>query len=207
VAPAASFRLGAGDSFSLSVFNEISGTQLNSPNITGEYRIDPDGNVQLHLVGTVHLEGLTLEEARVMLNERLGEYLLNPDVTLTLTTIRSRYVYVLGYVAHQRVLTIGTRDTVLDVLASCGGELYDARLDCVKVIRGGLANPEILTVDLLATIQDGDFSQNIVVQPGDIIYFPRTLLREWNEIISRVMPSISMIDTAVEIITDDLFED
>ncbi len=206
VVGAAEFRLGPGDTFDLSVYGELAGDNPGAPSFSGRYAVDPDGNIQIHFIGTLHVEGLTLDEARRLLNDRLADYLITPDVVLTLVSTNSRYVYVLGHISRQARLTIGTRDTLLDVLARSGGELYDARLDCVKVIRGGLADPEILTCDLLATIQEGDFSENIVVQPGDIIYFPRTMLWEWNEILARVLPSLSLVNTTVEILSDDLIQ-
>jgi polysaccharide export outer membrane protein len=137
----------------------------------------------------------------------LAPYMVNPDVTVTINSISTRYVYVLGYVVGQRRISIGTRDTVLDCIARCGGELYDARLDAVKIIRGGLHDPEIITVDLHAVIHEGDFSQNIAVQTGDIIYVPRTILKEWNEILSRIFPSLSLVSRTLDIIGDPFFEE
>lgn len=198
------FRLGPGDVFDLSVYGEVA-TEERTPTFSGRYNVDPDGNIQVHFMGTLRVEGLTLDETRQLINSALGEYLLKPDVTVSLVSTSSRYVYVLGQIARQQRLTIGTRDTVLDVIARSGGELYDARLDGIKVIRGGLADPEVITVNLLATIRGGDFSENIGVMPGDIIYVPRTLLWEWNEILARVFPSLSLVSRTLEIIGDDVF--
>lgn len=199
------FRLGPGDVFDLSVYGELV-NEDRGPSFSGRYRVDPDGNIQVHFMGTLRVEGLTLEETRRLINDSLSSYLINPDVTVSLVNASSRYVYVLGHIARQQRLSIGTRDTVLDVIARCGGELYDARLDGIKVIRGGLSNPEVITVDLLATIQEGDFTENISVQPGDIIYVPRTLLWEWNEILARVFPSLSLVSRSLDIVGDEVFD-
>ncbi|MCD4733681.1 hypothetical protein K8R78_05530, partial [bacterium] len=80
---------------------------------------------------------------------------------------------------------------------------YDARMDAIKVIRGGLTDPEIITIDLMATLDDGDFSQNIAVYPGDIVYVPATLLYEWNKLMSRVLPSLSLVRSTLDITTGD----
>jgi protein involved in polysaccharide export with SLBB domain len=197
-----SFHLAAGDLLRLSLLGEgiPTTTESVSPTHTGEYMIDPDGNVQLHLVGTMGLEGLTLEEARGEINEALSRYLLTPDVRLTLIQAAPRYIYVLGYIVQQRRLPIKPGDTILDAITQCGGEIYDARMDAIKVIRGGLTNPEIIDVDLMATLNDGDFSQNIAVHPGDIVYVPATMLYEWNKLLSRVLPSLSLVRSTLDIV-------
>ncbi len=201
------FTLAPGDKFTMSVYGEVVSVLNPSTPFSGTYRVDPDGYIQVHFLGNIYLEGKTLDEVRLLFNEMLVPYMVNPDVTLILDSISLRYVYVLGYVVGQRRLRIGTRDTVLDCIAQSGGELYDARLDAVKVIRGGLRDPEIITVDLHAVIHDGDFSQNIAVQNGDIIYVPRTILKEWNEILSRIFPSLSLVNRTLEIIGDPFFEE
>lgn len=200
-----SFHLAPGDLLRLSLLGEGVPTTTESvlPIHSGEYLIDPDGNIQLHLVGTMGLEGLTLEEARLNINESLSRYLLSPDVRLTLIQAAPRYIYVLGYIVQQRRLAINPGDTLLDAITQCGGEIYDARMDAIKVIRGGLTDPEVITIDLMATLDDGDFSQNIAVYPGDIVYVPATLLYEWNKLMSRVLPSLSLVRSTLDITTGD----
>ncbi len=202
VAAGEQFALAPGDKFAVSVFAEVTSDVSTDKPFSGAYAVDPDGNIQVHILGSLHVEGMTLEQVRELFMERLIPYMVAPDVTVTLTSATPRFVYVLGYVVGQRKMQIGTRDTVLDCIARCGGELYDARLDAVKVIRGGLSNPEIITVDLLAVIREGDFSQNIAVQTGDIIYVPKTALYEWNEILSRIFPSLSLVDRTEQILLD-----
>jgi polysaccharide export outer membrane protein len=202
VAAGEQFTLAPGDKFTVSVFAEVTSDVSTDKPFSGAYIVDPDGNIQVHILGSLHVEGMNLDQVRELFNERLVSYVVTPDITVTLNSTSPRYVYVLGYVVGQRKLQIGTRDTVLDCIARCGGELYDARLDAVKVVRGGLSNPEIITVDLLAVIREGDFSQNIAVQTGDIIYVPRTALYEWNEILSRIFPSLSLVDRTEQILLD-----
>ncbi|HDR06715.1 MAG TPA: hypothetical protein ENN88_03690 [Candidatus Coatesbacteria bacterium] len=196
------FVLAPGDRFEVSVYGEVASELDPSPPFSGTYQIDPDGYIQVHFLGDLYIEGKSLDEVRVFFNDLLSSYLVKPDVTVTLRFVAPRYVYVLGYVVGQRRLQIDSRETVLDVIARCGGELYDAKLDAVKVVRGGLKNPEIITVDLYAVIHEGDLSQNIAVQAGDIIYVPRTALYEWNEILSRIFPSLALVERGLDIIID-----
>jgi len=202
VAVGEQFALAPGDKFTVSVFSEVTSEVSTDKPFSGVYAVDPDGNIQVHILGSLHVEGKTLKEVRELFMEEMAPYMISPDVTVTLNSATPRFVYVLGYVVGQRMMQIGTRDTVLDCIARCGGELYDARLDAVKVIRGGLSSPEIITVDLYAVIHEGDFSQNIAVQTGDIIYVPKTALYEWNEILSRIFPSLSLVDRTQQILLD-----
>ncbi|MCX7021278.1 MAG: polysaccharide export protein [bacterium] len=202
VAAGDQFILAPGDRFEVSVYGEVASELNPTPPFSRVYQVDPDGNIQVHFLGNISVEGKSLDEVRQLFNDLLSSYLVNPDVTVNLRFVVPRYVYVLGYVVGQGRLPVDIRDTVLDCIARCGGELYDARLDAVKVIRGGLSNPEIINVDLTAVIHEGDFSQNIAVQTGDIIYVPKTALYEWNEILSRIFPSLSLVERGLEVMID-----
>ncbi|OGD78342.1 MAG: hypothetical protein A2Y64_04235 [Candidatus Coatesbacteria bacterium RBG_13_66_14] len=202
VAAGEQFTLAPGDRFEVSVYGEVASELNPTPPFSRVYQVDPDGNIQVHFLGSICVEGKSLDEVRQLFNDLLSSYLVTPDVIVNLRFLVPRYVYVLGYVVGQGRLPVGIRDTVLDCIARSGGELYDARLDAVKVIRGGLSNPEIINVDLYAVIHEGDFSQNITVQTGDIIYVPKTALYEWNEILSRIFPSLSLVERGLEVMID-----
>jgi len=83
-------KLGAGDAVRVTVFQQ--------PDLTTEARISERGMIDMPLVGQVRVSGLSAAEAGKAIGEALkkGDYLKSPQVTVALTTVRSRQVSVLG---------------------------------------------------------------------------------------------------------------
>src|SRR5262249_11036488 len=93
-APAAKETLGAGDSVRVTVFQ--------NPDLTTEGRLSESRSVVMPLIGEVSFSGLTPAQAGSRVAEKLkhGNYILNPQVTVSLLQVRSRQVSVLGLVNH-----------------------------------------------------------------------------------------------------------
>jgi polysaccharide biosynthesis/export protein len=117
-APASGEKLGAGDAVRVTVFQQ--------PDLTTETRIAEDGSISLPLVGQIKVAGLTTAAAGTQIGDALkrGKYLNNPQVTVTLTTLRSRQVSVLGQVARPgRYPLDESSSNLADVIAAAGGVL------------------------------------------------------------------------------------
>src|ERR687891_731149 len=87
-------KLGAGDAVRITVFQQ--------PDLTTEARITERGTINMPLIGEVKLAGMSQAEAAGAIADGLksGNYLKNPQVSLAITTLRSRQVSVLGLVAR-----------------------------------------------------------------------------------------------------------
>ena len=72
----------------------VTGTSTNTK-IQGS-RVDGSGNIQLPIVGAVHVEGLTLAQAQTLIQEKLHKYLKEPWVVVEVAEYRSHPVYLLG---------------------------------------------------------------------------------------------------------------
>jgi polysaccharide export outer membrane protein len=118
IAPAAaqSEKLGVGDAIRVTVFQQ--------PDLTTEARISERGTINMPLVGEVKLAGMSQGEAAAAIEKGLkeGKYLKHPQVSLAITTVRSRQVSVLGLVARPgRYALDDTSPNVADVIAAAGG--------------------------------------------------------------------------------------
>ncbi|UCE26487.1 MAG: polysaccharide export protein [Candidatus Coatesbacteria bacterium] len=190
----AKFVLGPNDRINISVLSRSpEGLAIPDPAVSGDYIIDPDGNITLHYIGEMHIAGLSPGEAIDLLKERFSEYYINPDVNVRVVQIASRRVVVLGEVYRVGVYDIPTDETALGVLAMAGGPRGSALLWNVKVIRGGLDDPQVLTCNLDKALKKGDYAENIQLMPGDIVYVPRTLLARANDVISKITPTMGLI--------------
>jgi polysaccharide export outer membrane protein len=124
-------KLGVGDAIRVTVFQQ--------PDLTTEVRISERGTISMPLIGETTVGGLTQAEAAGAIRDGLkkGKFLKDPQVAVSLTTLRSRQVSVLGLVARPgRVALDGTSSQLADVIAASGG-ITTGGSDTVVVLREG----------------------------------------------------------------------
>jgi polysaccharide export outer membrane protein len=109
-------KLGVGDAVRVTVFQQ--------PDLTTEARISDKGTIAVPLLGEVKVGGLTASEAggKIADGYKNGKYLKSPQVTVALTTVRSRQISLLGHVARPgRYPLDDTSSRLADVIAAAGG--------------------------------------------------------------------------------------
>ena len=124
-------KLGVGDAVHVIVHQQ--------PDLTTDARINERGAISMPLIGEVKLAGMAPNEAAAAIGEKFkkGEFLKNPQVSLSVTTVRSRQVSVLGAVARPgRYPLDDTTTSLSDVIAAAGG-ITAAGGDTVVVLRDG----------------------------------------------------------------------
>lgn len=168
------YVLGPGDEFTLRV--------PNSDEISGKpFRITPEGNADLPLLGTLHLAGLTVEQVQKEVAERLKTYVREPEVSLTMTQFRAETVTLSGAFARPGIYHLQGKHTLTEVLAAAGG-LGETASRVLQIVRQndrgplGLENAR-LRADGTASIGQLDISlvagknpaDDFVLQPFDVI--------------------------------------
>jgi polysaccharide export outer membrane protein len=159
--------LGAGDTVRITAFRY--------PELTTETRLSDQGKVNLPMIGPVTLQGMTPEQAARDIADRMkrGNFILNPQIDVTVLEARSRQVSVLGFVTRPgRYMLDGATAKVTDVLAMAGG-LVPAAADKAVVTRNRGEKGEPVTIDLTAIIEGGDAEKNIEVRGGDSVFVPK----------------------------------
>jgi polysaccharide export outer membrane protein len=95
--------------------------------------VDPNGNIEYPLLGTVHLSGLTTVQAQDSLKKLLAKYLKEPTVTLRILNFK---ISILGEVTRPSVYVIPNEKITLPEALSMAGDLtIYARRDNIQVIR------------------------------------------------------------------------
>jgi polysaccharide biosynthesis/export protein len=154
--------LGGGDAIRVTVFQQ--------PDLTTEARISERGSIVMPLVGEVKVAGSTPAQAgaKIAGEYKKGKFLKNPQVAVSLTTLRSHQVSVLGMVARPgRYGLDDTSSTLSDVIAAAGG-IAAGGSEVVTVMRKG----KPMKVDLFAKtfpLQSGD-TVNVERAPVFYIY-------------------------------------
>ncbi len=164
---------------------EISGPELNDV-ANKPIRIDGDGNMQVPLVGRVHVSGLTAQQAEQELNKDLSKYIRNPQVVVSVAEERSQPVSILGAVNTPGVHQVQGHKTLLEMLALAGGMRPDAGYSiritrqvewgCIPLPKAELDTSgrfSVAQLNLKKIMEAKDPEQNIQIFPHDVITVPK----------------------------------
>ena len=165
-AAGATQTLGVGDTVRITVFQ--------NPDLTTETRISDRGTIVFPLIGEVALSGQTPASAGARIAEqlKLGNYLKNAQVGVSVLQVRSRQVSVLGYVARPgRYALDDISSKLTDILAFAGG-ISPGGADTVTVVGERDGSEKKLEINIPEMIRNGDMSADFNVQNGDTIYVP-----------------------------------
>lgn len=141
--------------------------------LSGMFRVSETGEIYYPLLGNIRIAGLTPRQAQQKLEAMLREgYLKQPQVYVSVKEYRSTEVLVLGAVEKPGAYQLaGGRMTLLEVLSMAGGVSAEGRGKSAIVLRpdeGG--ETKTITVDLERLLKEGDASQNVAVQPSDLVH-------------------------------------
>ena len=142
--------------------------EYRSAETTG-YPVSIDGTIFFPHVGTIPAAGRTVEEIRRELTQKLAAVVREPQLQVLVASYRGKRVQVAGEVALPSWVPITDVPLrVQDAIAAAKGFTLDADPGHVTLVRGNEAHP----LDLFALYQDGDASQNWLLQDGDIVHVP-----------------------------------
>ena len=109
-----------------------------------EARVSASGTIELPVLGVVEVGGMTEDQVKVVLEQKLARYMREPDVDVNVKQYNSREVAVVGMVQRPGLYTLTSRsDTILDMISKAGGMSIDAssRIIFVPAPRNG--NPAL----------------------------------------------------------------
>jgi polysaccharide export outer membrane protein len=161
------YRVGAPD--------ELVVTILPEPVVLEKPIVRPDGMITIQLVGDVPAAGRTTDEIASDIEERISRYKRGARATVALSKAESSAVTVFGEVRTPMSFPLLKQTRVAEALGKVGGPTSFAKLDSIQVVRPAQTGTVVYPVDL-AAIRSGDLATNLVVEGGDIIYVPPTLL-------------------------------
>ena len=148
-----------------SKYFNFSSTQDESTLVNG-FVVDHFGNIQMPLVGNVHVGGLTTAIARDTVIQRLGKYLVNPTVKLNIRNFR---VTILGEVLHPGVYPVlNEKITLTEALALAGDLTTYGLRENIMIIRETNGKKEFGYVDI--TSRKFFSSSYYDLRANDIVY-------------------------------------
>ena len=160
-ASAAPIVLGAGDRITVQVL-------LHPEHSTPPEgaRLDPEGRIDLPLVGPVLLAGLSIDEARARLRDEVAHFVRDPKLTLNVLELVSRRAYVFGEVPRNGPILLDRPLNALQLLSLAGGFLPGADRHQVALLRGSRDRLEVYFFDGATPGPDG----MVAVRPDDLVF-------------------------------------
>lgn len=163
-------------------------------------RIEENGKITYPLIGDIQAAGLSLSVFRNTLRDELSKFLVAPQVTVNIRSMRSQKVYVLGEVAKPGIFTVDGPMTALEAISLAGGFTTDAKNESVMVIRGDRSNPQLVKLDLESVLKEANLVENIELKGGDVIYVPPTFIADVSRFavyLKNILAPILMIEQGI----------
>jgi polysaccharide biosynthesis/export protein len=159
-APPAPYRLGVNDVIAIAV--------RQAPELNATGRIGEDGTIAVPLIGDVAAASHTAAELEHAIEERLrAKFIREPDVSVTITEVRSHGVTVVGAVQKAGVQQIHEAATLLEVLSMAGGLSAEAGEEVVIHRHPRGTGPPIIVK--LSSLMAADHTANVQLRAGDLV--------------------------------------
>jgi polysaccharide export outer membrane protein len=103
-------------------------------------------------------------------------------------------VYVFGEVNKPGIITFkGGKLSMFDAIAQAGGVTVFAHEEDTRIVRGDISQPEVILADYEKLVEEGDYTQNVDLINGDLVYVPRSAMGSVNRFVKRIQPLLELI--------------
>lgn len=157
------YVIGADDTLHISVWKE--------PDLSETLPVRPDGKISMPLLNDVTAAGLTPLQLKDSLTEKLKKYIADPRVTVVVTAMNSRRIFVSGEVLHTGPMALLPHMTMLQALSQAGFTQF-ANVKGIYLLRTENGKQEKLPFNYKEVIKGNHPEQNIALKPGDTLVVP-----------------------------------
>jgi polysaccharide biosynthesis/export protein len=158
------YLIGAEDVLSISVWKE--------PEITRIVPVRPDGKISLPLINDIQAVGLTPLQLATRITEELKKYITEPQVTVIVTAINSRRIYIMGEVSRPGTFQLLPDMTILQALSGAGGFTQFANMKGIYLLRNESGKQVKYPFNYKEVVKGQRPEQNLLLKPGDTIIVP-----------------------------------
>jgi len=168
-------------------------------------RIRPDGKISFESLGEIEAAGKTVAEVANAIRTKVLElYRLEgtQPVDVRIITYRSKVFYVAGEVYLPGPKEYTGRDTVLSALseANINPMAWEQRVQVIRPSSNKNVKPKIFEIDYQRMVAHGDTSKNVLLQEGDIIYVPPTIVSAIAQVIEEFARPIGRAFSTVTVV-------
>lgn len=163
------YVIGPGDTLEVFVWR--------NPDLSVTVPVRPDGKISTPLVEDMVAVGKTPSRLARDVETALGVYVKSPQVNIIVTIPASAFsqIKVIGQVQHPQAVPYRQGMTVIDAVLAVGGLTQFAAGNRARVVRNVNGKTQEFKIKLSVILNKGDMTQNMALQPGDVVVVPETL--------------------------------
>ena len=158
------YLLNAGDVLDISVWNEEA--------LQKQVIVLPDGMISFPLAGELVAQDTTVSELQAALKQNLTEYLSDPVVTVSVTSVSGNTIHILGKVTNPGIFVMNQPLDAMQALSLAGGLSAYAKENSIIVLRRNGDNQQVFPVHFASIKKGQDLATNIMLKSGDVIVIP-----------------------------------
>ena len=165
--------------------NVLGSTDLTQSSV----RVQPDGKINLTYFENLNVTGMSIDDLQSLIKERYSEYLVDPQITITLSQSKPFIVYISGAIFNPGAYELNTitnstpysskpeafieRKTPLlsNIIVSAGGLSYDADLEHIHIKND--IDGSSFDVNVYDVIENANSSEDAYLMAGDRVTVPR----------------------------------
>ncbi len=148
----------------------------------------------------VDVVGLTAAQAADRIQEAVEPYMRHPlvQVHVKRNKLRLKRVFVFGAVKKPGMYPMSRHMTVMEALLAAENYVETAVLEEIRVVRGDMTRPQILTADISRLFTYGDATRNLALRENDVVFVPRERLGDAVEASRKLLPIIQVALTPLQ---------
>ena len=161
------YRIGSSDTLQIFVWR--------NPELSTSVPVRPDGRISVPLIEDLPVSGKTPTQLARDIEKALGVYIQEPIVTVIVSSFSGPFedqLRVVGEAQQPQGLAYLETMTLIDVMIAVGGLTDFAAGNRAAIIRVVDGKPKRFRVRLEDLLNDGDMTQNVLMQPGDVLVIP-----------------------------------
>ncbi len=161
--------------------------------ITGQHLVAMDGRVNLGTYGSVFVTGMTIDEARAAIEEKLKEKLDNPEVYVDVLAYNSKVYYIItqggGLGDNVVKAPVTGNETVIDAVAALGGisQVSSTRMWIARPAPNGVGCEQILPIKWNDIAQGASTATNYQLMPNDRLFIAQDRMTAFNTLVDKML--------------------
>ncbi len=156
-----------------------------SPEYNQTITVQPDGYISLMGAGSIHLEGLNLDQAQTAIRDAYvnAKVLKDPLVTVDLKDFQKPYFSVSGQVWKPGQYELRRDTTLTEALAMAGGLSPSSRQQVFLFHRISSGWAEVKCYEIKKILHGKDINEDPHLQPGDMLFVPENFITKFKKYI------------------------
>jgi polysaccharide biosynthesis/export protein len=118
---------------------------------------------------------------------------LHPNDTILVPNVSARKIFVLGEVKQPTAIPLRHPISLIESISMAGGLTIEGQPKSIAIIKGGLSSRNMVTVNIDDITSDGVAAKNLILEPNDIVYVPRSFIADADRFLTHAIKLVSTV--------------